>query len=59
MELTVVEDGRIFFIELEGLFNLLDPDDGRIQEVGKLTVTTEQENELIGLAMGPGFATTK
>ena len=55
MELAVAEDGRIFFIELDGLLKVISADDHRINQVGKLTVTTEQENGLIGLALDPDF----
>ncbi|MCA9063705.1 MAG: PQQ-dependent sugar dehydrogenase [Planctomycetaceae bacterium] len=55
MELAVAPDGAIYFIELDGLLKVIDPQDRQIREVGKLTVTTEQENGLIGLALDPNF----
>jgi cytochrome c len=59
MELEVAPDGTIFFIELEGDLRAIDPRTLKIQEVGKVDVTIEQENGLIGLALDPKFATNK
>ncbi len=56
MELAVAPDGTVFFIELSGLVRSIDRATHSVAEVGKLTVTTEQENGLIGLALDPGFA---
>lgn len=56
MELDIAPDGRIFLIELAGTIKLIDPQTGQSAEVGKLTVTTEQENGLIGLALDPNYA---
>jgi len=56
MELEVASDGTIYFIELEGDIKAIDPVTRMIREVGKVTVTTEQENGLIGMALDPNFA---
>ncbi len=57
MELEVAADGTIYFIELEGDVKAIAPDTGLVREIGKLTVTTEQENGLIGMALDPEFST--
>ncbi len=57
MELEVAADGTIYFIELEGDIKAVEPLSGQIAEVGRLKVTTEQENGLIGMALDPDFAT--
>ncbi len=59
MEIAVASDGSVFFIELDGSLKTIDATDHAIREVGKLPVTTEQENGLIGLALDPGFATNQ
>ncbi|MDG2224468.1 MAG: PQQ-dependent sugar dehydrogenase [Rubripirellula sp.] len=56
MELDIAPDGKIFLIELEGEIKLIDPRTSSVDVVGKLTVTTEQENGLIGLALDPKFS---
>ncbi len=56
MELDIAPDGRIFLIELGGRLLLIEPHLGDVTEVGKLEVTTAQENGLIGLALDPDFA---
>ena len=56
MELEVAADGTIYFIELEGDIKAIDPVTQSIRAVGKVTVTTEQENGLIGMALDPNFA---
>ncbi len=56
MELDIAPDGRIFLIELGGVVKVIDPKSGQVEVVGKLDVTTAQENGLIGLALDPNFA---
>ena len=58
MELDIAPDGRIFIIELAGKVKLFDPASGAVEVVAELTVTTAQENGLIGLALDPKFAET-
>ncbi|MFO1063258.1 MAG: PQQ-dependent sugar dehydrogenase [Pirellulales bacterium] len=55
MELETAPDGRIFLIELIGHLKVIDPVTGKQEIVGKLEVTTAQENGLIGLALDPKF----
>ena len=57
MEMAFAPDGKIFMIELAGLVKRIDPKSGLVEVVGKLDVTTAQENGLIGLALDPNFAT--
>jgi len=56
MELDIAPDGRIFLIELAGSVKLIDPKTNTTEVVAQLTVTTEQENGLIGLALDPKFS---
>ncbi len=56
MELEVAPDGRIFFIEIRGRLRIFHPESRQITEAGELTVTTRQENGLIGMALDPDFA---
>ncbi len=56
MELEVAPDGLIYYIELAGALKVLNPKNGEIQQLGQLTITTEQENGLIGMALDPNFA---
>ncbi len=58
MEMAIAPDGRIFLIELAGLVKTIDPGSGQAELVGRLQVTTAQENGLIGLELDPNFATT-
>jgi cytochrome c len=58
MELAVAADGTVYWVELAGRLLALRPGAGGPEVVGELTVTTAQENGLIGLALDPAFATT-
>jgi hypothetical protein len=57
MELAVAPDGTVYWIEFGGRLLSLDPNAREPRLVGELTVTTAQENGLIGLALDPNFAT--
>lgn len=59
MELDIAPDGLIYLIELGGTLKRIDPNTGDQEVVGTLTVTTAQENGLIGLALDPNFATNQ
>ncbi|MGA0039333.1 MAG: PQQ-dependent sugar dehydrogenase, partial [Pirellulales bacterium] len=59
MELDLGPDGEIYLIEIGGVLKVIDPATGVSTQIGKLTVTTEQENGLIGLALDPNFATNR
>lgn len=56
MELEVAPDGKIYYIELTGKLKVWDPATSQVTEVGSVTITTEQENGLIGMALDPKFA---
>ncbi|MCE9533170.1 MAG: PQQ-dependent sugar dehydrogenase [Planctomycetes bacterium] len=56
MELAVAPDGVVYFIELDGKVKAVNPQTNAVTLVGELTVTTAQENGLIGLALDPNFA---
>ena len=57
MEMDFASGGRIFLIELSGTVKLIDPNTSDVKIVGKVDVTTAQENGLIGLALDPNFDT--
>lgn len=65
MELAVMSDRRVLFIERLGAVRLYDPATGKIMEAGKIDVShkyynqdgnqPEAEDGLLGLALDPGF----
>ena len=55
MEMAVATDGSVYFIELGGKLKVFDPATRRVALVGEVTVTTAQENGLIGLALDRSF----
>lgn len=59
MELAVAPDGTVYFIELEGKLKAIAPKTNVVSLVGEVTITTAQENGLIGLALDPQFSTTQ
>ena len=52
-------DGRLFFIEIAGKVKVFDPKSRLSTVIGELTVTTAQENGLLGMALDPDFATNQ
>ncbi len=56
MEMAIAPDGSIFLIELAGVLKRIEPTSKQISIVGKIEVTTAQENGLIGLALDPQFS---
>ena len=56
MELAVSQDGRIFFIELNGQFRVFDPKEGSVSLIQKFAVARRGEVGLIGLALDPDFS---
>lgn len=56
MTMQEAPDGRIFFIEIAGKVKVFDPTSKLTSEIGALTVTTAQENGLLGMALDPDFA---
>lgn len=65
MELAVMNDGKVLFIERLGKLRLYDPAEGRIRDVGQIDVShtylnqdgnqPEAEDGLLGLALDPNF----
>ena len=55
MELEVAPDGRIFFIELDGAFKVLNSKSKEVTEIRKFEVARKGEVGLIGLALDPAF----
>ena len=55
MELELLPDGRILFIERRGDLHVHDPETGTTGTVATLDVYTEQEDGLLGLALDPDF----
>ena len=56
MELEVAQDGRIFFIELNGEFRVFLPDTQEAVLIHKFEVARRGEVGLIGLALDPQFS---
>lgn len=59
MEMAIAPNGLIYLIELAGPIKTIDPTTGLVQSIGKINVTTAQENGLIGLALDPNFASNR
>jgi cytochrome c len=63
IELAVLPDERVLFIERHGYVNLYKPTDGRIRRIATIPVSTkyadssQAEDGLLGLAADPNFAT--
>ena len=55
MELTVVPDGRVFFLERGGPVKMWSPETGSTRMVGFVPVSTQLEFGLIGLTHDPDF----
>ncbi len=56
MELAVAPDGTVFFIEVSGKLKAFNPKDQKVELVGEIKITTEQENGLIGLTLDPNYS---
>ncbi len=56
MHLFRLDDGRIFFSQIEGKICVFLPDTRKVQEVGAIEVTTANENGLLGMTLDPGFS---
>ncbi|MBD0260851.1 MAG: PQQ-dependent sugar dehydrogenase, partial [Cytophagales bacterium] len=56
MELAVLPDGRVLFIERKGAVKLYDPGAGRVKEANVLNVFHGLEDGLLGLTLDPDFA---
>ena len=57
MQLTVADDGRVFFIERTGGLRIWKPDTGTTVTAGAVNVDTRGESGLQGVALDPDFAT--
>lgn len=55
MELEVLSDGRVIFIERKGKVKMYEPSNGGTKEIGYLNVYFDGEDGLLGLAKDPGF----
>ncbi|MCH6235454.1 PQQ-dependent sugar dehydrogenase [Cognataquiflexum rubidum] len=55
MELEVLSDGRVIFIERKGKVKMYEPSNGGTKEIGFLNVYFDGEDGLLGLAKDPGF----
>ena len=58
MQLDVLADGRVVFIERAGSINLFDPASKRVTKLGTVPVEVYGEVGLLGLAAAPDFART-
>ncbi|MCB1087048.1 MAG: PQQ-dependent sugar dehydrogenase, partial [Verrucomicrobiae bacterium] len=56
MTMQEASDGRIYFIEIAGKVKVYDPSTKLVSVIGELTVTTAQENGLLGMALDPEFS---
>ncbi len=56
MELAVAPDGRVFYVEISGGVKLWDPKTRHTSAIAQLTVCTNLDDGLLGLALDPGFA---
>jgi cytochrome c len=59
MELEVLSDGRVIFIERKGKVKMFEPLTGSTKEIGFIDVFFESEDGLLGLAKDPGFDNNK
>jgi cytochrome c len=63
IELVVLADERVLFIERHGFVNLYTPSSGRVRRIASIPVSTkyadssQAEDGLLGLAADPNFAT--
>jgi cytochrome c len=56
MELEVLDDGRVLFVERRGAVRLYDPSSNKTLEAGLIPVTYQNEDGLLGLALDPNFS---
>jgi len=56
MELDLLPDGRIIFIERKGAVKMYDPASKKTTEIAKVDVYSGQEDGLMGLAVDPNFS---
>lgn len=56
MEMEMLPDGKILFIERRGLLKMYDPATEMVTVADKLDVHSEHEDGLIGMALDPNYA---
>jgi cytochrome c len=59
MEIEVLKDGRILFIERKGKVRMFEPETGLAKDIGFIPVFAESEDGLLGLAKDPDFESNK
>jgi glucose/arabinose dehydrogenase len=55
MSLAAAPDGRIFYVERGGAVKFFSPSDSSINIAGNISVTTVNEDGLLGIALDPNF----
>jgi len=55
MELEILPDGQLLFIQRKGAFRIYDPEEGSSSLIKKLNVFSDLEDGLLGLALDPNF----
>ena len=55
LELEVLRNGKVVFIERKGLLKMYDPEQEVVREIAKLNVFTGFEDGLIGMALDPDY----
>jgi len=58
-ELDVAPDGSVYYAERGGALHVVDPATFAVSLVGDVSVTTELEDGLLGLALAPDFASSR
>ena len=58
MEIDIAEDGRAFYIELDGRIQMWSPDSQTTTTIGTVPVTLSHENGLLGIQLAPDFDTS-
>jgi len=59
MELDILPDGRIIFVERKGAIKLYDPETEILQRITEFPVHTEFEDGLLGITLDPNFKDNK
>lgn len=55
MEMGILNDGRILFVERRGFINIYEPSTGKVRNITKLDVHSEHEDGLLGIAIDLNF----
>src|SRR6478735_8130536 len=58
MEIDIANDGRAFYIELDGRVQMWNPDSKVTTTVGRIPVTLSHENGLLGIQLAQDFDTS-